>query len=811
MPIDPNDLRTGGALQGAVAASLVRHRDAVAELAPGTRIGIYRVMHELARGGMAIVYLAERADGEYEQQVALKWMLQAQPDAASEALFRRERQALADLRHPHIARLLDGGRSDEGRPWFAMELIAGERLDMHCVQAELPVPQRLALFQQVCAAVAFAHARGVIHRDIKPSNVMVDSDGSAKLLDFGIAQLLGQDDHLAARAYTPGFASPEQVRGEPLTVASDVYQLGRLLASLLSVDAAEQAAVTVPVSSLPTLDDAWTLPLPRHAGPDLVAILRLATATDPMHRYATADALASDVQAYLEKRPVVAQRRSAGYVSWRYIQRHPLAVAASTLVIVAVILGTLLFAHRLRVERDAANYQARAATAVLDFLNQDLLDAANPKNRVPNAPDMTVREALRVAEASVDRRFGSQPEIAVSVLTTLAELQYQFGEFDAAFALIDRATVMPGFRADSPEGLHARAERGIILTTVNRFDEAEPLLVDVVADAERVLGREHQKTLEYTLRLVENSERRNPDMSQAPRLAELRDRANAALGQPNAIAGEADYLISDDARMLGTPLRGAAEARRALATLTAVHGPDHPATLKAKVTVAAVQFAEGQVDAALDSLREAHRSQVSRYGPDVLDALYMQNELGLQLIYAERYAEAQTVINDLLARRERVQGMQSEQLIPALSNLGNVYLRQGQPADALASFERCAAIIAAIPNTPRYMMASVRRGQADALRELGRFAEAETALNAGDAAAAELATGDLRRFTLQGSRARLLIARGQTEEGLRLLDSTIVTMRTQVGDTHPYLKPLLAAAAATRERGVNGEQVTPPP
>ncbi|MEO6687507.1 MAG: serine/threonine-protein kinase, partial [Dokdonella sp.] len=204
MPIDINDLRTGGALQGSVAASLLRSHDAVAELSSGARIGIYRVVRELGRGGMAIVYLAERADGEYEQQVALKWMLQAQPDATSEALFRRERQSLADLRHPHIARLLDGGRTDEGRPWFAMELIEGERLDLHCVQHALPQTQRLALFTQVCAAVAFAHARGVIHRDIKPSNVLVDADGSAKLLDFGIAQLLGQEDSLATNAYTPG-------------------------------------------------------------------------------------------------------------------------------------------------------------------------------------------------------------------------------------------------------------------------------------------------------------------------------------------------------------------------------------------------------------------------------------------------------------------------------------------------------------------------------------------------------------------------------------------------------------------------------
>jgi tetratricopeptide (TPR) repeat protein len=796
MPIDPNDLRTGGALQGSVAASLLRARASAAELAPGAIVDVYRVVRELGRGGMAIVYLAERADGEFEQQVALKWMLQAHPDDASAELFRRERQALADLHHPHIARLIDGGRSTEGRPWFAMELIDGERLDRHCVRAALSQQWRLELFLQVCAAVAFAHARGVIHRDIKPSNVLVDAGENAKLLDFGIAQLLGQDDALTKYAHTPGFASPEQVRGEAVTVAADVYQLGQLLTSILCNDEPTQDTIAIVADKTLDLGIAGTAaPLPAGISGDLAAIVRKATAPDPSTRYATVDALADDVRALIERRPVRAVPRRAGYVATRYVQRHPFAVSAALLMLAILIGGTALFTARLRAERDIANYQAKAATAVLDFLNDDLFDAANPSHRAPDAPDMTVREALRIAEGQVDRRFGEQPEIAARVLTTLADLRYQFGDFDVALALLERATGAQGFQPDSAIGLRARAERGMVLTTTNRFDEAEVLLKSVVADAERTLGRAHRDTLEYTLRLIENAERRNPDMSEAAHLAQLRERADLALGQPNAISGEADYLIADDARMLGTPLRAAAEARRALAALSAVRGPDQTATLKARVTVAFVQLAEGRTDDALASLREAHHAQAARYGPDVLDSLFMQNELGLQLIFAERYDEAESVFVDLLARRERVQGAQSAQLIPSLSNLGNIHLRQAHPERALVSFERGLKIIDAVPETPHYVVASVRRGQADALRELARYDEAERALDAGDTAAAELAAGDLRRLTLQGSRARLLIARGDTT-GVERLDATIAGMRTQVNDQHPYLKPLLIARAA---------------
>lgn len=798
MPIDPNELRTGGGLEGAVAASLLRQRGQHAGLVEGDRVGAWRVLRELGRGGMAIVYLAERDDGEYQQRAALKWMLDARDDEVGAALFRRERQALADLRHPHIARLLDGGRDDAGRPWFAMEVIEGERIDRHCVQSGLPLARRLHLFLEVCAAVAFAHARGLIHRDLKPTNVLVDADGGARLLDFGIAQLFDEQDELAARACTPGYASPEQLRGERPTISSDVYQLGLLLGSLACADeqAQDTRLVEVARTQLAGTVAATALPLPAGMPADLAAILGKATAAEPAARYATADALADDVRAFLAHRPVRARPRRPGYVAARYTRRHPLGVALAVLALMVLVGGAAYFTERLRAERDIANDQAHAATAVLDFLNDDLFDAANPSNRAPDAPDMSVREALRIAEGHVEQRFAQQPVIAARVLTTFSDLRYQFGDFEVALDLLDRIDRLDGVRPDSVEGLRARAERGMILTTTNRFDEAEALLAGVVADAERTLGRDHRDTLEYTLRQFENAERRKPDMSQAANLAVLRKRADAALGQPNAISGEADYLIADDARVIGTPLRAAEEARRAVATLAATRGADNPATLKAKVTLAFVEQAEGHTEAALATLRAAHHAQAARYGPDVLDALFMQNELGMQLVYAGRTDDAADVFSDLLVRRERVQGADSTQLIPVLVNLGAMRMRQGRAADALVLFGRSVGIIDASADTPRYVMVSARRAQADALRELGRFDEARVALDAGDAAASGMPDADLRRLGLLGVRARLLIVQGDVAQGILRLDEVIAGMRAQVEDDHPSLAPLLAARAA---------------
>jgi tetratricopeptide (TPR) repeat protein len=818
MPLRPEDFQTGGALQGAVAASLLRQRATAAELQSGDRIGIYRVVREIGRGGMAIVYLAERDDGEYQQQVALKWMQGAQADAAAETLFRRERQALADLRHPHIARLLDGGRSADGRPWFAMEYIAGDRLDRHVIAQSLPLPQRLALFRQVCDAVAFAHARGVIHRDIKPSNVLVDGDGRAKLLDFGIAQLLGQDDALASQAYTPGFASPEQVRGETPTIASDIYQLGRLLASLLSTDEREretmareeaQRVTRIDDDSAPGVARGNTVPaaLPR----DLHAILAKACALDPHARYASADALASDLEAFLARKPVAARPRSAGYVALRFVQRHPVATTLATLALALLIGGGLFFTQRLRVERDIANEQrmeaererdaardARAAAeAVNRFLNEDLLDAANPLRRPPNAPEVTVREALDQAEPRVPERFSKEPAVQASVLTTLGVLRYEFGEYERAMTLYESALrVAEGLPEIHPERLRARAERAALLTTNQDFASAGNEFSALVEIGARALDPDDARVFEWRLRWHEAQSRQGADPALRDEFEALARDADAALGVPNRIAGEARLFIAQGFRMSGDPASGAPVAERAHADLATTHGPDHPSTLKALSVLAHGYQAQGRNDDAVAAARQAYELQRARYGPGVIDTLFLQNEYGFLLSATERFAEAEPVFADLVVQRAAVWGERSLQVVPPLSNLGHARMRLGRPVEALSDFERAISILDELPDAPAAIRIIVLRGKADALRETGRYRDAGLTLDAAEEVGLSLPEGDLRRHAVQGSRARLLLALGEHARGVALLDTAIAAMRAQTKDTNPMLKPLLAARAA---------------
>ncbi len=793
--------RTGGALQGAAAASLLRERQRAAELKPGASIGLYRVIEELCRGGMAIVYRAERADGEYQQQVALKWMLDPQPDAASEALFRRERQALADLRHPHIARLLDGGRGEDGRPWLAMELIEGQRLDQHCVSQKLPPERRLALFGQVCAAVAFAHARGIIHRDIKPSNVLVDADGSAKLLDFGISQLLGHEDQGQELAFTPGFASPEQVRGEPATVASDVFQLGVMLAVLMSPsDAAHRALLDTVATSSNALDaPAFAVPdgLPR----DLAAIIAKATHRDPALRHAGASMLAADVEALLQKRPVSARRRSASYVFGRFLQRHPFAMSATTLLILASLGMALAFTLKLQEERDVAQLERDRAEAINRFLNEDVLDAANPMRRAPGQAEMTVREALDGAADRVDERFATQPRTARQVYATLARLRYEFGEFEAAKGLFERALSLPAI--DTRDQIELRRNAGTVLLSMQDHEHAIPELESLAVLARAQLGESHPETLRVELALLQGRARLNTEESALPAMEELRERAARALGELNEIGGQLDLAIADHFRMRGRPELAIDNARRALAALRETRGVDHPSTLKAQVMLGHAHNANGDAEAGIAALREAVSLQRARFGPDDGDSLFMQNELAFVLAGHERFDEAEPLFDETVRLWGQRWGEESIQITPMLSNLANTRLRLGRKDEALALFQRAIAVLDANPDAPVFLRSILLRGTGDALRELGRLDEAESALNRGleAADAGGLGNDDLRRLALRGALARVQLARGELQAGAEQLGAVVAELRQQVPDTHALLRPLLRELTVIESQG----------
>lgn len=343
-----------------------------AEALRDRKFGAYRILELIGRGGMGSVFKAKRVDGELDQIVAIKLAERLSLDPQADERFRRERQILADLIHPNIARLLDGGTSEDGIAYLVMEFIPGTRIDEYCDEKQLDVKSRLRLFLQLCDAVAYAHEHLVVHRDLKPSNVLVTSEGELKLLDFGVAKVLdlSQGQQTQTLILTPDYASPEQVTGAPVTTATDVYGLGAVLYQLLTGKSPRTVSDVSPVRLL----EAYRVPIvrPRRHAPalarDLENILLKALHPQPERRYRSAREFAEDLERFLDRRPVKASPDRFPYRAHRFWQRHRVAVMAACFALAAILSVTLAYireAHR--AERRFAQVRTLASRSLFDF------------------------------------------------------------------------------------------------------------------------------------------------------------------------------------------------------------------------------------------------------------------------------------------------------------------------------------------------------------------------------------------------------------------------------------------------------------
>jgi eukaryotic-like serine/threonine-protein kinase len=377
----------------------------------GRRLGAWQTTRLLARGGMGEVWLARRADGQHEQQTALKILSPylAAPDSILR--FRRERELLARLEHPNIARLLDGGMSSQGEPYLVMEYVEGVRLDSYCDEQRLPIHDRLRLFLKVCAAVNAAHQYLVVHRDLKPSNILVTAEGEPKLLDFGIAKLIdaqaGLEQTATANVFlTPMYASPEILLGRPATVASDIYSLGVVLYELLAGRRPFEASKLSPAALMEAMTQK-DVPPPSVAGlstqgetldAELDGIALKALAKIPEERYASAAQLADDIRRYLDGQPVTAVQATWLYVARKFVRRNRLAVSAAAVLLVSLaagLAGTLWQAHIARQERANAEQRFNDARQLANYLLFDLYDSVG---KVPGTMPVQADMAGRTLE-----------------------------------------------------------------------------------------------------------------------------------------------------------------------------------------------------------------------------------------------------------------------------------------------------------------------------------------------------------------------------------------------------------------------------
>jgi serine/threonine-protein kinase len=714
MTIDLGFLEPGGALRGPLFDRMLADGGPPARvgLRPGARVGPYAVVRELGRGGMAVVYLARRADGEFQQDVALKLIL---PDASApvvEELFRHERQILAGLNHPHIARLLDGGRTTDGALWFAMEFITGERIDVHGARAGLDPRQRLELFQQVCDAVQFAHGQLLIHRDIKPSNILVTPDGQAKLLDFGIARLLTQDEGgPGERALTPGWASPEQRAGRSVGTASDVWQLGRLLERVMGAHGLGDAPTLWRTRVAPEAPSTPATEVRERqlSDPDLRAIVDKAKAEEPVVRYPTVAALAADLQAFLDRRPVEARGGGVAYRAGRWLSRHRLGAALAAAALAALIAMGVGFTVRLKAERDTAQAEAGRANAATSFL-LDLFRVADPG--VHRGETLTANEILASGSDKLQTELRDQPALRAALLEMVGQVHMNLGQLKRAEPMLDEAVqisrghpdIRPGesaarlralaqvrWRLGQFAGAIAACDEGLSLLDTRRDDvELRAKLLNTKAQAQMFAGflQQSEQTAADAISLIDR--RLGPGHEQSGRAWNTRARALEQMGRVDdampayansmrilrAALGPDHHDVYDYATVYGSALGRQGRYAEAMAELeqgsqgmARLFGTDSPRYAQAMLFMAPVLASMGRLDEALARGNAGLEIQRKAYGEEHPFVAYALDTVAVVESRAGLHEEALRHYSEALAIRDQTL---PEDHIDRAANLANV-------------------------------------------------------------------------------------------------------------------------------------------
>ena len=701
-------------LVGPANAGLARLTPSLA----GRAIGAYTLERPLGQGGMGTVWLARRSDGRYDGRVAIKLLNLALLDAAGGERFRREGTALASLAHPNIARLNDAGVTDDGQPFLVLEHVEGRPIDAYCDEERLSPERRIALFLQLLGAVAHAHRNLVVHRDLKPSNILVTSDGTVKLLDFGIAKLTsGEAGADAARTgtgvgwMTPEYAAPEQVRGEPITTSTDVYAAGVMLYGLLagrhptgegSRSAADHFRAIVEtepprLSTVATGAEVRASSLDRmrrsYAG-DLDNIVAKALKKRPEERYASADAFADDLRRYLSHEPVRARPDSLRYRTSKFVRRNRLAVALGIIGAIALIAA----AGRERQLRARAERETGKAVAVEDFL-LSVFGAADPfAPPQARAANVTARALLDRGAKRIDSSLTAQPEVRAELRDALGRVYGNLGIYDAAAAQLRRALAerraLHGAR--HPNVARAMDQLGVVLVQQGRLDEADTLLRMALVQRRQLHGDRSDATAESVEHLADLLLNRNEFDAAEPLYRE-------ALAIRRALHGDSDTTLTTTQLSLAELLvaKGAYDSaavlyRDALAIRLRNLGENHPLTGSAIQGLAKAEEHLGRYEEAERSYRRAlavYRRTLGDAHPNTSDVL---NSLGQMLFKTGRHSEAESLLREALTLNRGMFGENHEKVSGNLGNLALVVRERGDLDEAERLLRRALAIDRAI-------------------------------------------------------------------------------------------------------------------
>lgn len=748
----------GPAMQGDVAPSL----------AEGTVVGVFKIERPIGRGGSGEVYLAHRADGAFEQRVALKLL---RPDATAQtALFEAERQILSRLEHPGIARLIDGGATADGLVFTAMEYVDGTDIVSWCETYKATLATRLNLFGAVCEAVAYAHRQLVVHRDLKPSNLMVDSDGRVRLLDFGVAGLVGATR--VERSLTPEYAAPEQFGEKAPTTLSDIYGLGATLFELLSGRRAWQFTATpLPVvlhrllnSDVPPMSqvvaERATAPVPaRQLTGDLDAIVAKAMHRDPAQRYQTVDELATDLQRHMARRPVTARPTPLSRRAALFMSRNPLTVAASALALVALTAGSVGILLQMRataVERDIAREEAARAEAIHDAISLMFGDVGD----TGKATTVTAKELLDINTAKLIETLDGSNHAHAPRVIAIAELYEAIDDMLSAEALLAKALEKNVGGDDPVMTAEIKLQLGAVKAAKGETDEARRLM----AEAQPVWDA-------------------SPERFRAQRL--------------EAIAAEASVRsqTGDVSGCILLLLDSLPEAER-------VYAPNSREILVHYVNLSVHLFVAGRFDEFQAMLDRAERAAKAGGRERTSPGLLIITMRGVAAARRGDFEAMERYSRQSAELRRELFGP-SAALANDLFSLGMAQLRNGKPAEALATLREALAMMEAhLGKQPSMLL--IYAALVDALVALDRLDEAEDVLREVEPLMAQ--AEPLRRGTMLRARATLRLAQGRYEECLADAEAAEALFESlgAVGE------PLLATTAAVREKAAKARAAATP-
>ena len=697
---------------------------------PGQSIGPYHLIEPLGTGGMGEVWRAEQGE-PIRRNVALKLIKPGMDTRAVVARFDSERQALAMMDHPNIARVFDAGATPAGRPFFVMELVRGVTVTLYCDERRLTIKQRLLLFLQVCDGVQHAHQKAIIHRDLKPSNILVEEiDGKPipKIIDFGLAKAITEDG--AARSMfteagmmvgTPTYMSPEQSGTLDATIdtRTDVYSLGVILFELLvgeppfaSKDvrrsgaeamvrqiheseaprpSAKYAALGAASQDVASARGEKPASLLRQLRGDLDWITLKAIEKDRARRYSSASELAADVRRHLEDQPVLAGAPSATYRARKFVRRHRVAVAIAGVMAaaaIAVAANIIVQTRQVARERDRALRAEQIAKAVNDFLQDDLLAQAGARAQANTGsqpdPDLKVRTALDRAAARIAGKFDSQPAVEAAIRHTIGVTYYDMNVYHEAEQQLERAVELRRrtLGAEDPDTLKSMNALGVLYNYESKYAPAEALLSQVVTARQRLLGSEHQDTLAATSDLGLAIAYEGDDARAAPIFAKVLEADRRVLGEEHPATLSVLDNLAGAYRTLGRYAEAEPLLQRELELNRRVLGPEHPDTINSMNALAAVYRAQGKY-AAADSLFLATLDSLRRsMGEDHWETENVRSNLAVSYRAQGRYADADPLFKRALGSLQRTLGPEHALTLKVAYGLGESYARQQRYREA---------------------------------------------------------------------------------------------------------------------------------